>query len=358
MKKLKIKNRPHRFKRTQYALYILLPLLIIAVVLTFLAFDYFHGNPKTGDYISGQAEPSAAYKNLDLSIAKTATYVSNPIKISRDLGVVGGVRQQIFNFYVAKDNLTESGLLSLPLTPAPAGGYPLIILCHGYSNPLYYSTEKAYLPDMEFYSKNGYAVLKPDYRGQGLSIGQGSPEGAYYSMAYNTDVLSLIAAAKVTKMFNKNDINLWGHSMGAYVALRASVLSPDIKNTILLSGPIGYVQDMFSSYVAISDANNAVAATIRAKQLSAHNTPMANPAFWDKTSPLNYLKDSKSFYQIHVGTADKIVPPHFSADFDTVLTKDSKPHQYYVYPGGDHGLVSLKPIIWSRSLAQLNSVKP
>jgi dipeptidyl aminopeptidase/acylaminoacyl peptidase len=317
--------------------------------------DWQKGHSKAGSFETGRSDSIQAYKNLDLSVAATANYTGSPVQTVKDLGVARGAQHKVFRFAVHKDNLIEGGLMTLPTTPPPPGGYPVLVLCHGYVNPTYYSTENAYLYDMELYSRNGFAVLKPDYRGQGVSISVGSPDGAYYSMAYNTDVLSLVADIKQTPDMNKDNINMWGHSMGAYIALRASVLSKDIKNTILLSGPVGTIQDMYSSYVAVSDSNNATAAAIRSQELSRHGTPLTNADYWDKTSPLKYLDQSKTSYQIHVGAEDRLVPPKFSAELNNALTKLNKPHQYFIYPTGDHGLWNMRQTIWSRSLEQLNS---
>jgi uncharacterized protein len=308
-----------------------------------------------GGLIEGRSEPAGAYKSLDLREAAKATYVSSQITISDNLGINDGVNHQLIRFKVPKDNLNEYGLMTLPTSPAPAGGYPVIILCHGYYNPLYYPTEKAYLGDMEFYSQNGFVVIKPDFRGQGLSLAEGRPEGAYFSMAYNTDIMSLISAVKQTNYLNKNDINLWGHSMGAYIALRAAVLSPDIKTAVLLSGPVGNIQDMYTSYVAISDANNSVAAAIRADELARHGTPVTDPDYWNNTSPLNFLDKSRAFFQIHVGSADQLVPPQFSSDLDSALNQAHKGHEYFIYPGGQHGLLGQRDQIWRRSLDRLQA---
>jgi dipeptidyl aminopeptidase/acylaminoacyl peptidase len=341
--------------RPEHFLYVFLALIALATIAVVRQVDNESIGSPGQSYVAGQSRPKDAYKSLDLRIASQAIYPSSPIQVVKDMGVENNVHLQIIHFDVKDDGLVESALLALPTTPKPSTGYPVIVLCHGYVNPLYYSTEKAYLPDVDFYAQHGYAVVKPDYRGQGHSLGHGSPDGAYYSMAYNTDVMSLISAIKQSPKFNKKNINLWGHSMGAYIALRASVLSPDIKNTFILSGPVGYINDMYSSYVAISDANNAVAADIRAKELSAHGTPADNLPYWQNASPLNFLSRSRSFYQIHVGTADKIVPPHFSDDLVKQLKKDSVAYEYYVYNGGDHGLMGYRTdYIWPRTLNRLS----
>ena len=293
------------------------------------------------------------YNSLDLSKARLATYTNKPLSTVGSLGIVKGVRESIISFGVPKDGLTEYGLMTLPPKTTSSSKWPVVILLHGYTNPLRYSTTNAYLPDMEFYSQHGFAVIKPDFRGQGFSLAQGTPDGAYYSMSYNTDVLSLIAAVKKTSYLDKGNINLWGQSMGGYIALRAAVLSPDIKNVILLSAPVGNIADMFSSYTASSDSNNPQAAEIKAYQLNLNGTPISNPKFWDKTSPLNYLTDTHAHIQINVGTADKVVPPHFSADLNQTLNRLKKPHDYYVYQGGTHGLLAQRQLIWDRSLRLL-----
>ena len=290
------------------------------------------------------------YADLDLRVANSAIYQGSPIKKLKDLGVDHQVNRMIISFAVPADSLTEYGLMTTPQTPTPAAGYPVIILLHGYIQPSVYSTKNAYLSEMEFYSQHGFVVIKPDLRGQGLSIHAGKPEGAYYSMAYNTDVMSLIASVKRTPGLNPSNMSLWGHSMGAYLALRAAVLSPDIKNVILLSAPAGYVQDMYMSFTPRSDFANPVAFSIRKKVLAQHGTPLNNPNYWDYTSPINFLANTRATIQIYVGAKDTVVPPKFSADLNQALDQLQAPHYYYVYPNGKHGLLAERSQIYERSL--------
>lgn len=330
--------------------------LYLGIVWFFITQSYQQQPLQVGRLSSTQAYTGEDYaKSLDLRIASKASYPSSAINIVKDLTPDGGVRKQIISFQVAVDNLTEYALMSLPAGNTPAGGYPTIILCHGYYNPEQYNTLTGYINDMDFYSQHGFAVIKPDFRGQGLSINQGQPEGSYYSMAYNTDAMSLISAVKKTTYLDKNDINLWGHSMGAYVALRAAVLSPDIKNLILLSGPVGTPQDMFSDYSASSDRDNPAALKLREAALLKYGTPVTDPKFWDETSPLDFLSHLNAEVQINVSNNDNVVPPVFSADLDKALTKANKAHQYFIYDGGGHGMDSDMPLIWQRSLQLLST---
>ncbi|HEU5004761.1 MAG TPA: alpha/beta fold hydrolase [Candidatus Saccharimonadales bacterium] len=314
---------------------------VFALILWFLVFYYTPTHPSA---------KALYYKSLDLSQARQATYVGKPIEKVKDFGVVNNVREQLVVFNVSKDGLSEYALMTLPKDPPKNGHYPTIILCHGYANPEAYSTLETYINDMDFYSQHGFAVIKPDFRGNGFSVASGTPDGAYYSMSYNTDVMSLIASVKQTGYLDKNNISLWGQSMGAYVALRAAVVSPDIKHVVLLSGPVGTPQDMYLDYTPISDFNNPAATEIRLQEINAHGTPASNPAYWNKTTPLSYLKLIKANIQIHVGSKDQIVPPKFSADLNSRLNKLKIPHEYYVYPNGDHGLGAQRGLVWPRSL--------
>jgi dipeptidyl aminopeptidase/acylaminoacyl peptidase len=334
-----------RISRLQAFLYICVLTALGAAVWWLLVIFYVPAHPSSA---------ASDYKSLDLAVAKTATYSNGPITVIKDFGVSNNVHKELISFDVPKDGLSEYGLMTLPANQ-PDSKYPVIILCHGYASPQAYSTLETYLEDMSFYSRHGFAVIKPDLRGNGFSLADGTPDGAYYSMSYNTDVMSLIAAVKSTSYLDSSNLSLWGHSMGSYVALRAGVLSPDVKNVILLASPVGTPQNMYADYTAISDTNNQIAQEIRNDQLTAHGTPLSNPSFWNKTSPLNYLKGLKARVQIHVGTNDKIVPPKFSDDLDKALSAQHIPHQYFIYKGGQHGLVRQRTTIWDRSLQLLQS---
>src|SRR5581483_987104 len=335
----KLVKRPRKFYTLSFALVV----SFIVISTLFYINSYKEVRAKKGILAEDQLFPASdeeAYRNLDLRIAAKAHFDSVPLRKINDLGISNGTDSSVISFQVPPDHLTEYGLMTIPATPKPKHGFPVIILCHGYVKPKAYSTYKAYLPDMKEYSQHGFVVIKPDFRGQGLSIHSGSAEGAYYSMAYNTDVMSLIAAVKKTAYLDKTQISLWGHSMGAYIALRAAVLSPEVKDVILLSGPVGSIQDMYRSYVPISDRTNPTAYNIRQSVLLRYGNPLTDLKFWADTSPLSYLDKLNARVQIHVGDLDTVVPPKFSADLNSGLNKAHKPHDYFVYLTGIHVLLN------------------
>lgn len=348
--KRKVINRSV-FSLLLIALYIGLFASVIEIVIT------NSGPTQKGELLPGQTASLPSFSHsLDLRVAKKNVYPSEPISIVQEVRSDSLITSKTFKYKVAPDGLTEYGLMMLPSTEAPAKGFPTIILCHGYVNPALYSTIYDYTTDMEFYALHGFAVIKPDFRGQGMSINQGKADSAYYSISYNTDLMSLITAIKKTNYLDKDNINMWGHSMGAYLALRTSVVSSDIKNTILLSGPVADLETMYLTYIPPSDTGNLVALKSRNDVFAKYGTPVGNRSFWHAASPTSYVSQTKTHIQIHVGLLDQTVPPQLSADLDQALTKAHAVHDYYVYPEGSHSLAQQRNLIWARSLSILQSL--
>lgn len=340
-----------------YSRTVLLGILVYVILFgAGFLFIYLKNNIQTGQFVPGETFSGESFsRSLDLRIAANNKYPSDALSMVKDLGAIDGLKSQIISFNVPDDGLTEYGLMMLPPGKKPPQGYPTIILCHGYTSPRLYSTLISYRADMEFYAQHGFAVVKPDYRGQGYSSNEGSADSAYYSMKYNTDVMSLISALKKTNYIDRNNLNLWGHSMGAYISLRAAVLSPDIKNLILLSGPVSSLNKMYLSYIPPSDENNLEALKTRQQVFAKYGTPADNSGFWISASPISFVDKIKAHIQIHAGSLDQIVPPEFSADLDSALTKDKIKHDYYIYADGQHDLIAERTIIWARSLQVLQS---
>ena len=303
----------------------------------------------SGQYI----DDSRQHENLDLRIVQEVSYPSTPLSKIQVLESENGIEKSLIQFSVKVDKLEEFGLMYLPAGEPPQGGFPVIILLHAYQHPDEYTTTGSYETDMAHYAQNGFAVIKPDFRGQGLSRSVGQPEGANYAMAYNSDTMSLISAVKQTPYLKPTAINVWGHSMGAYIGLRASVLSDDIKSAILLAGPVASFSSTFDRYHAPSDIGNPVAGQIKDRMLLKYGTPSANPNFWYNASPINFVNQREVYYQIHVGALDFVVPPQFSAELDLKLSSLGRDHGFYQYPTGDHDLLGDRLNIWKRSLEVL-----
>ncbi|HSH31651.1 MAG TPA: alpha/beta fold hydrolase, partial [Candidatus Saccharimonadales bacterium] len=177
-------------------------------------------------------------------------------------------------------------------------------------------------------------VLKPDYRGHDRS--EGDAAGGNFSPAYTYDVLNLVASIKRYSNANGERIGLLGHSMGGSVGLRALVAGADVKASVLAAGVVGSPEDLFYRWRYSSSPPPNFVTSLRQRLLAQFGEPSSGSGFWHNVSPLNYLAAVKGPVQIHHGTADGSVPKLFSDSLAAALEQANRPHQYYVYEGGDH----------------------
>ncbi|MBM3190866.1 MAG: alpha/beta hydrolase, partial [Chloroflexi bacterium] len=80
-----------------------------------------------------------------------------------------------YNRYIASyrsEGLTIYALLTVPRGSRPASGWPVVIFNHGYIPPREYRPTERYLAYVDAFARNGYIVLRPDYRGHGDSEGE------------------------------------------------------------------------------------------------------------------------------------------------------------------------------------------
>jgi hypothetical protein len=181
-------------------------------------------NPLSIEYMRKQEYPGSeivieqtlpAGSNYDRYIA---SYKSDGLKIYGLLTVPQGDPSTDSTGTSTELSRTSSPQASSGLK-RPEGGWPVIIFNHGYIQPEQYRAEEKYVAYTDAFSRNGYIVFKPDFRGHGNS--EGNPEGAYYSPAYTVDVLNAVSSIKKYKdpsigsgvVADPNRIGMWGHSM-------------------------------------------------------------------------------------------------------------------------------------------------
>lgn len=217
----------------------------------------------------------------------------------------------------------------------------LILFNHGYIPPEQYRTTDRYVAYVEAFARNGYIVFKPDYRGNGSS--QGSPEGAYYSVAYTVDVLNALASMKKYVDADPNRIGLWGHSMGGNITLRALVISSDIKAAVIWGGVVGTYDDIMNHWTRSAPFVPSSRQLLlrnggRQSLINQYGTPQSNPAFWQSIDPNYNLQFINAPIQLDVGLSDEEVPWQFSQGLYERLKAAGKMVEFYTYPGADHNI--------------------
>ncbi len=279
---------------------------------------------------------------LGIETMRNQSYPGSDLFIEETLSPGSNYSQYIASYL--SDGLTIHGLLTVPNTPKPAGGYPVIIFNHGYIAPTTYVTTERYVAYVDAFARNGYIVFKPDYRGHGTS--DGKPEGAYYSPAYATDVLNALSTLKRYKDANPDKIGMWGHSMGGNIILRNIVVNlKDIKAAVIWGGVVGTYDDLLNNWhkratYQPGPQELALRNNYRKNLTDQYGTPEINPSFWKAIDPLSYISDIQTPIQLHTGEDDEEVPPEFSANFYEKLILAKKTAEYYIYPGGDHDISS------------------
>lgn len=301
------------------------------------------------------SSPSPPLDPLQIEAIRARTYTASPLTVTQNLGDQGGYTQTVSSY--VSDGLTQYALVSTPGGTKPAGGWPVIILAHGYIDPAVYTTAGAsYSSWVAELTRAGYLVVKPDYRGHGQS--QGQPEGGHFSPAYAYDILNLIASLKIYPQANAGRIGLMGHSLGAHVALRTIVVSPDVKATVMVSGVVGSIDDIINHWPRSPMASDQPAAYLTSKReelFKKYGRPEANPAFWNSVSAINYVAAVKGPVQINHSVGDSVVPVAFSQHLNGALAAAGKPVEYYEYPGDDHQFAANHRLMMQRAIAFYNA---
>lgn len=118
------------------------------------------------------------------------------------------------------------GMLHLPDTK----NAPVIVMCHGFMSHRIGSAGYHLVSSAREFCKNGYAILRFDYRGCGESEG-GFEEFSDFSAV--EDVKAAISFIQTIKEIDSGKIGLLGHSRGGVVASFASIEIEKIKCLVL-----------------------------------------------------------------------------------------------------------------------------
>ncbi len=325
-------------------------LIVIVLVLAYAAgvgISYLIKNDNDGSKQTNSSPDQSAQAGADdedqeqlhqytIEALRNREYDGGELVIERGLGDQGSFKTYLVSYM--SDGFKLYALMNVPDMAKPEGGFPVIILNHGYIEPTVYSTITSYRSYMDAYSRQGFLVLKPDYRGHDDS--EGEPVSAHISPDYTVDVLNLIDAVKTYPDANSEKIGMWGHSMGGGITLRALAVSKDIKAAALLAGVVAS-PERFYSYWQMLQGDPRVPSWIKEnaqRTLDEFGTPQQNPDLWHAISPYSYINEFNTPIQIHHGTADPDVPIVFSEELEMALKEANKPVEYFVYQGGDHNL--------------------
>ena len=227
--------------------------------------------------------------------------------------------------------LRISGIMNVPKIDPPAGGFPVLILNHGYIDTSVYTNGRGLRREQDYFARNGFVVIHPDYRNHAFSDKDPEAE-TMLRLGYIEDVINAVYAIKNSdlSMVNKEAIGMLGHSMGGGVTQGVMVVQPDLVKAAALYAPVS--SDARDSFKRWTERRPATADEIVAR----HGTPDDNPLFWDGVSPRTYFDRITAPVIIHHGAADGDVPLEWSERLETELREHGKSVELYVYPNESH----------------------
>lgn len=305
-----------------------------------------------GDEGGLQSEPHA----LSIESLRRGDYPGSDITIEQELSPGSNYKKYLTSYQ--SEGLKIYALLTVPNPSAgsgqvaPEGGFPVVIFNHGFVPPKEYSTTEKYVAYTDAFSRNGYILLKPDFRGHGNSEGQAS--GGYGSTGYTIDALNALSSIKKYPGVDPNRIGMWGHSMGGYITLRNMVVSKDVKAGVIWAGVVASYPDLLNSWRRRSATPpptlSGGARRWRESLVEQYGTPEENPAFWNSISANSYLQDISGPLQLHHGTSDQSVPIEFSQKLNDQLKEKGKVVELFTYQGDDHNLANNLGLALQRSV--------
>jgi dipeptidyl aminopeptidase/acylaminoacyl peptidase len=287
---------------------------------------------------------------MAIETLRRGSYPGSPITLEEELDRGSNYRRYYASYF--SEGLKIYALLTIPDGDAPAGGWPAILFNHGYIPPDVYRTTERYIAYVDRIARSGYIVFRIDYRGHDRSEGQ--PTGAYGDPGYFIDVMNALASLKQFPQANPSKLGIWGHSMGGYLALRAMVVSPDIKAAVIWAGVVASYPDLIYNWrrtgPTVTPSPSSTGRGWRQQWLSRFGTPQENPGFWDAISANSYLADLSGPDQLHHGTADEDVPLQFSETLYEQVRLAGKYAEIYTYPGDNHNISNYFDLAMTRTI--------
>ena len=214
--------------------------------------------------------------------------------------------------------------------PRTEGPFPVVVLGHG-SGRITAQRNAGYAPRL---LKHGIAVFRYDKRGVGRSGGE-------YSKAFsNLPVLALdmVAAVDFIKDHPQVDptrIGLMGVSQAGWIIPIAAARSPDVRSTIILSGPT--VTAMQANFFDAEADDPSLSMDALSERLRSFRT---SPGDFD---PRPHIEQMECPGLWIFGREDRIIPVRESAAIlDKLIRAKNKPFKVITHPGLDHGLRSIE----------------
>ncbi|MDP9017980.1 MAG: S9 family peptidase [Candidatus Eremiobacteraeota bacterium] len=222
------------------------------------------------------------------------------------------------------DGFNVQGWLIYPLGFDPNKRYPMVTIVHG--GPSAESLPGFGSRNVSALSSQGYFVFEPNPRG---SFGQGEKftQANVKDFAYGDwrDDLSGVDAALKAAPIDPQRLGLFGWSYGGYMAMWAETQTTRFKSIVAGAGVVNW-----QSYYGQNKIDQWMVPFFGASVYD-------DPAVYAKSSPITFIKQSKTPVLILQGELDEEVPAAQALEFWHAMRTLEVPTELMIYAGEGHG---------------------
>lgn len=311
-------------------------LLIVLVIFATLAAIYFLKYKSSTNFLSPtfkdqQEEKPKPLAKYTIKALSGAQFPASQITLGDIFEEAPDFISQIFYFHV--DSKKVSGLINLP---KGEGSYPVVVMFRGYIDRENYQTGDGTKRTGQFFAKNGFITIAPDFLGYGSSDMPSENPMEERFQTYITALTLLESIGNLNQALGSEGgiraevqkVGIWGHSNGGQIALTVLEISGKNFPTVLwapVSKPfpysILYYTDDFDDH---------------GKMLRRVISDFEKDYDAEKYSLTNYYDRIRAPIELHQGGADEAVPLKWSSQLYESLKKLGKNIEYFTYAGDDH----------------------
>jgi dipeptidyl aminopeptidase/acylaminoacyl peptidase len=301
---------------------------------------------RAGDLMAFVAGSPTSMNEVFVSKAK----VFSPRKLTdmteQARGLTLGTREVIS--WKSQDGAVIEGILIKPANFDPAKKYPLLCIIHGgptgVDRPLLLTPDARYYPS-DIWTARGALVLKVNYRG---SAGYGEKfrklNMRNLGVGDAWDVLSGVDYLISKGWVERSKVACMGWSQGGYIS---AFLTTSTDRFVAIS--VGAGISNWSTYYYNTDITPFTINYLG-------NNPAEDPAIYQKTSPMSYIKTAKTPTLIQHGELDRRVPIANAYELRQGLEDRGVKVEMVVYKGFGHGITKPKSMraVMQHNLAWFN----
>lgn len=235
-----------------------------------------------------------------------------------------------------------------------SNGFPVVLMLRGFVSQEIYYTGLGSGSGADFFAKNGYVTISPDFLGYAGSDENSADIFESRFQTYTTAIslitdinrLSTVPTGEETIRIS-DKIAIWAHSNGGQIALTLLEVTKVTYPTTLWA-PV--TKGFPYAVLYYTDESQDKGVFIR-RELAKFEELYEAEAFSIESN----LTAIKAPVTIHQGTADDAIPVDWSNSFVSRMRSLEKDINYYVYPGADHNMRPVWDEVIARDLDFFNS---